>query len=215
MKNTTEIICILDRSGSMQNIKNDAIGGFNSFVDQQKKDNGEAKLSLYLFDDQYDIIYEGKDLKEVETLTEKVYFPRNSTALYDAIGRTINTIGARFAQTKEEERPDKVIFLIITDGEENSSKEFKQEQIKDMIEHQKSVYSWQFIFVGANQDSVLAAKNIGISSNNSMFFASTSASVNQTFGNLSKSVLRSRSYSGADYSATLDSALNDDEKDAR
>jgi len=161
-ENLTEIIFILDRSGSMRSLTNDTIGGFNAFVENQKKEDGEATLTTVLFDYEYELLHDGVNLKDVNPLTNKEYFARGSTALLDAIGRAINTVGGRLDNTPEDEKPSKVIFVITTDGEENSSKEFRQSQIKEMIEHQTETYNWQFIFLGANIDAVSTAQNFGI-----------------------------------------------------
>jgi uncharacterized protein YegL len=160
--NLTEIVFILDRSGSMRNLTDDTIGGFNSFIETQKGENGEATLTTVLFDDEYELLHDGVNIQDVKELTNKEYFARGMTALLDAIGKTINTVGDRLSKTIENNRPSKVIFVITTDGQENASKEFTQPQIKEMIEHQKSKYNWEFIFLGANIDAVSTATNYGI-----------------------------------------------------
>ena len=162
MKNKTDITIILDRSGSMESVKSDTIGGFNSFLGEQQKVEGEASLSLVQFDDQYEVVYENKDISTADRLTEATFQPRGSTALFDAIGRTINAVGQRLAATPEEERPDKVLFVIMTDGFENASHEFNAAKISEMTNHQRNVYKWEFMFIGANQDAVLSAKEMGI-----------------------------------------------------
>lgn len=158
----TEIVVILDRSGSMSSIKDDVIGGFNSFIEEQRKVEGFANVSLYMFDDQYESVYEGTELYLVPKLTNETFVPRGTTALLDSIGKTINSVGARLANTPESERPSKVMVVIITDGHENSSKEFTAAQIKEMTEHQTNVYGWQFLYIGANQDSFSVAQSYGI-----------------------------------------------------
>lgn len=161
--NLTEIVFILDRSGSMMGLTDDTIGGFNSFVEKQKNEPGEALLTTVLFDDQYEILHNGMNLKEVQPMTRDQYWARGMTAMYDAIGKTINEVGHRLSETPEQYRPGKVIFVITTDGLENASREFTQAKVKEMIQHQTEKYSWDFIFLGANIDSVQQAKNIGIS----------------------------------------------------
>lgn len=161
-KNLTELVFILDRSGSMYNLVEDTIGGFNSMIENQKKEPGEAYVTTVLFDDHYEILHDHVNLKELHPITDKEYYARGCTALLDAVGKTINYIGTRLNNTPESERPDKVIFVITTDGYENSSKEFTKIQIKDMIEHQQNKYSWTFIFLGANIDAVSEASNLGI-----------------------------------------------------
>jgi uncharacterized protein YegL len=161
-ENLTEIVFILDRSGSMYGLVEDTIGGFNSFIEEQKKEDGEALLTTVLFDNQCEILHDGINLKDVKILTNKEYFTRGMTALLDAIGKTINSVGNRLNKTPEDEKPSKVIFVITTDGYENSSIEFTQKQIKEMIGYQTSKYNWQFIFLGANIDAVNVAESYGI-----------------------------------------------------
>lgn len=170
-KNHAEIVFVLDRSGSMSSIKDDAIGGFNAFVDAQKKVAGTADITLVLFDHEYQKVYDAKDINSVELLTDKTYIPRGNTALLDAIGRSINEVGAKLNALKEDERAEKVIVCIITDGAENASKEFTNEKIKEMIEHQKSKYNWEFAYLGANQDSFATASMYGISKGMTSNFA--------------------------------------------
>ena len=162
MKNKTDITIILDRSGSMSSVKDDTIGGFNNFLGEQQKVEGEAVLSLIQFDDQYETVYLDKAINSATKLTEETFQPRGMTALFDAVGRTINSVGNRLAATSEAERPDKVLFVIMTDGFENSSREFNAAKISEMITHQRNAYKWEFMFIGANQDAVLSAQEIGI-----------------------------------------------------
>ena len=161
--NLTEIVFILDRSGSMMSLTDDTIGGFNAFIEKQKNEPGDALLTTILFDDQYEILHNGMNLKEVQPMTKDQYWARGMTAMYDAIGKTINEVGHRLSDIPEQYRPGKVIFVITTDGMENASREFTQAKVKEMIQHQTEKYSWEFIFLGANIDSVQQAKNIGIS----------------------------------------------------
>jgi hypothetical protein len=171
MKNKTDITIILDRSGSMESVKQDTIGGFNSFLSEQQKVEGEASLSLVQFDDQYEVVYEDRDIDAAGRLTESTFQPRGSTALFDAVGRTINSVGQRLAALPEEERPDKVLLVIMTDGFENASQEFTAAKVSEMINHQRSVYKWEFMFIGANQDAVLSAHEIGIPAAASLTYA--------------------------------------------
>jgi hypothetical protein len=171
MKNKTDITIILDRSGSMESVKQDTIGGFNSFLSEQQKVEGEASLSLVQFDDQYEVVYEDKNINSADRLTERTFQPRGSTALFDAIGRTVNAVGRRLAALPEKERPDKVLFVIMTDGFENASREFNAAKISEMINHQRNVYKWEFMFIGANQDAVLSAQEIGIPAAASLTYA--------------------------------------------
>ena len=173
-ENSTELVFILDRSGSMSGLETDTIGGFNSMLEKQKKESGEAFVTTVLFDDKYELLHDRYDIKGVNLLTEKEYYVRGSTALLDAIGITINNIGKALSDTKEEDRPGKVLFVIITDGMENSSREFSYEKVKKMVEHQKSKYSWDFIFLGANIDAIKTANSFGISADMATNFVSDS-----------------------------------------
>lgn len=154
-----EIIDITDRSGSMTDICNDVIGGFNTLIKEQQALPGEARMTYVQFDHEYEILYAGKDIQQVEPLTLETYVPRGSTALLDAVGRTLNDQGRRIAK---EGWAEKVIVCIRTDGAENASKEYKLDTIKSMISHAEK-HGWVFIFTGADQDGFAAASNIGIS----------------------------------------------------
>jgi uncharacterized protein YegL len=158
----TEVVAILDRSGSMEQLTNDTIGGYNSFIEGQKNVSGEVNLTTVLFDDKYEVLHNRVNLRNISKITNKEYFARGSTALFDALGKTINDIGKKLRDTPEKDRPGKVIFFIITDGYENASKEFSGEKIKEMIELQRNKYSWEFIFFGANIDSTAVGDSIGI-----------------------------------------------------
>jgi uncharacterized protein YegL len=192
MKNKTDITIILDRSGSMESVKSDTIGGFNRFLSEQQKVEGEASISLVQFDDQYETVYIDKDINSADKLTEDTFRPRGMTALYDAVGRTINSVGQRLAETDEAERPDKVIFVILTDGFENASREFSAVKINRMITHQKEKYSWEFVFIGANQDAVLSAKAIGISADAALTYAANEEGTEAAFGSIAHNVARRR-----------------------
>lgn len=143
-------------------LTNDTIGGFNSFIEKQKNEPGDALLTTILFDDEYEILHNGVNLNEVQPMTKDQYWARGWTAMYDAIGKTINEVGHRLSETPEQYRPGKVVFVITTDGMENASREFTQAKVKEMIQHQTEKYSWDFIFLGANIDSVKTASDIGI-----------------------------------------------------
>lgn len=161
-KNLTEIVYILDRSGSMSGLEKDTIGGYNSFLEKQKKEDGDAVVTTVLFDDKYDMVHDHVDIKKVKPLTNKEYFARGMTALLDAIGKTINNVGNRHKYALDSEVPGKTIVVITTDGFENASREFTSDKVKSMIEHQKKKYGWEFLFLGANIDAVETAKNFGI-----------------------------------------------------
>lgn len=161
-ENLVEIVCVIDRSGSMESIRSDAIGGFNAFLKGQKEVEGEARLSLVLFNDTYELVQERVDINAVSPLDEKTYVPGGSTAMFDAIGRTIDDVGNRLSETPEEERPGKVIVAILTDGLENSSRVYTSYKISDMIRHQQEAYNWDFMYLGANQDAIAEAQKISI-----------------------------------------------------
>jgi uncharacterized protein YegL len=161
-KDLVEMVFILDRSGSMEGLEKDTIGGFNSMINKQKKIPGEALVSTVLFDDAYEVLHNRKSIKEVSSLTHEEYFVRGSTALLDAIGRSLRKMISVYRKLKDEEKPEKTIFVITTDGMENASREFTSTQIKQMIEKQKEKYQWEFIFLGANIDAVRTARDFGI-----------------------------------------------------
>jgi hypothetical protein len=173
-KNLVEIICVIDRSGSMEAIKSDAIGGFNTFLDAQKKLPSEAKMTVVLFNHGYKFIQKGTDIRDVPPFDQKTYVPEGTTALLDAVGRTIDDTGKRLADTPEGERPEKVIFAILTDGLENASKDYAREKIHGMIKHQRENYAWEFIFLAANQDAFAEAEKLCIDRNMAYNFAADS-----------------------------------------
>jgi uncharacterized protein YegL len=193
MKNLTEIVCVLDRSGSMASIVDDAIGGFNTFLKSQQQIPGEALMSVVLFDHEYQLLYSGKPLADVPYFNRDTFVPRGSTALYDALGKTIHEIGVRLANLPESERPNKVLFVILTDGHENASEQYSSVQIHQMITHQRDVYRWEFIFLAANQDAFAVSESMGISKGNAMNFAATSESTGLMYKRMSKAVAYYRS----------------------
>ena len=160
-KGLTEIIYVLDRSGSMGHLTGDTIGAYNSYLDEQKTYQGETRITTVLFDDKYELLFNGAKIEDAYLDHEK-YYVRGLTALYDALGKTILDVGARLSKTPENERPEKVVFIITTDGYENASKDFTRSKVKEMIEHQESKYNWSFLFFGANIDSAETASSIGV-----------------------------------------------------
>jgi len=177
--NLTEIVFILDRSGSMGGLESDTIGGFNGFVKKQA-DLGQTSLTTVLFDDQYEILHNGIDAENV-VLTGDEYFTRGSTALLDAVGKTINDVGKRLSETPEASRPGKVIFVITTDGLENASREFSYNEVKKMITHQSEKYGWEFVFMGANIDVAKEGNKLGIKANRSFCFAATPVGISSLY----------------------------------
>lgn len=160
--NRTEIIFLVDKSGSMYKLKDDTIGGYNSFINDQKKDDGETFLTTVLFDTNFFTLHDHVNVHDAEPLTDNNYQPHGCTALLDAIGYTIDRVGERLASTPEDERPAHVIFVITTDGYENSSEHYSRERVKTMIQHQETKYSWNFLFIGAGIDAYTEADSIGI-----------------------------------------------------
>jgi hypothetical protein len=160
----TDITVVLDRSGSMASIADDVIGGLNTFVRAQAQVEGEACFTLVQFDDQYEVVHAHVPVQEVPPLTAGTYVPRGSTALLDAIGRTIVATGARLVMMPEADRPQVVIFAVQTDGLENASREFTQRQVFDMIRHQEAKYAWQFVFLAADQDAIREGGAMGFAS---------------------------------------------------
>jgi uncharacterized protein YegL len=172
----------------MESLASDTIGGYNSFIEEQKKVPGEANLTTVLFDDKYELVHDRVNLRDVKPITNKEYFARGCTALLDAIGKTINSIGEKLNNMEESERPSKVIVLIVTDGEENASREFNYWKIKEMVERQKNVYNWQFLFFGANIDSFTAGQSIGISLDYAVNFSATSDGLDSTYNAINDAV---------------------------
>ena len=164
-KGLTEIVFILDRSGSVGGLESDTIGGYNSLIEKQKKEEGEAYISTVLFDDVCEVLHDRVSLDEIKPMTDKEYFVRGCTALLDAIGGAIKHIGNVHKYAREEDRPEKTLFIITTDGQENSSKQYNYEKIKRMVERQKEKHGWEFLFLGANIDAVAEAGRIGIKAN--------------------------------------------------
>ena len=161
-KGLTELVFILDRSGSMSGLESDTIGGYNGLLEKQKQEGGEAVITTVLFDDHVELLHDRINLRGVAPITEKEYYVRGSTALLDAIGKTISKIGNAQKHTAEEERAERVLFVITTDGMENASREYSLKLVREMIERQKTRYGWEFLFLGANIDAAETAESFGI-----------------------------------------------------
>ena len=161
-KGLTEIVFILDRSGSMSGLEADTIGGYNSLIEKQKKEEGEAYISTVLFDDHCEVLHDRVALDKVCPMTDKEYYVRGCTALLDAIGGAIHHIGNVHKYAREEDRPEKTLFIITTDGQENASHRYTYEKVKKMVERQKERYGWEFLFLGANIDAIAEAGRFGI-----------------------------------------------------
>lgn len=183
-KNLTELVFILDKSGSMSGLEGDTIGGFNSMLEKQKKEAGDAYITTVLFDHDYELLHDRADIRKVNCISENEYYVGGTTALLDAMGRTINYIGKKIGDTDEADHPGKVIFVIITDGMENSSREFSAKKIKQMVEHQKTKYSWEFVFLGANIDAVKTAEDMGIGQDRASNFCPDSQGIKLNYSSV-------------------------------
>ena len=161
-KNLTELVFILDRSGSMAGLEADTIGGFNAMIEKQRNEPGEALISTVLFDNESQVIHDRVPLEKVPALTEKEYYVRGCTALLDAVGGAIHHIGNVHKYAREEDRPGKTLFVITTDGMENASRRYTYDKVKAMIERQRETYGWEFLFLGANIDAAREAARFGI-----------------------------------------------------
>ena len=208
--NITEMVFILDRSGSMSGLEGDTIGGFNSLIEKQKQEPGEAIVSTILFDNLQEVLHDRVKLSEIQKMTEREYFTRGSTALLDAIGGAINHIVRIYQQSKPEEIPEHTNFVIITDGYENASTRFTGRQIKRKIEHEKEKYGWEFLFIGANIDAITAARDLGISQDRAVNYIADSEGTEVVFESVSRAMsCNRRSMSIApDWSASIEEDYN-------
>jgi len=186
--NLPELVVILDRSGSMGGLESETIGGFNSMLAKQQAEPGECRITTVLFDHEYEVLHDRIDIKAVRPITEREYFVRGNTALLDPVGRTISKIGGVQKNTAEDYRAEKVMFVLTTDGMENASHEFTYNQVKALIERQKSKYGWEFIFLGANIDTVDVADRFGIARNRAQNFHNDSKGIALNYSVLSETV---------------------------
>ena len=187
-KGLTEIVFILDRSGSMSGLESDTIGGYNSMIEKQKKEEGEALISTVLFDGQTDVLHDRVPLDKISPITEKEYYVRGSTALLDAVGGAIHHIGNVHKYAREEDVPEKTLFIITTDGMENSSRQYSYDKVKKMIEKQKEKHHWEFIFLGANIDAVGVADRFGVDRQHAVRYECDSAGTALNFQVMNKMV---------------------------
>lgn len=208
-ENLTDISIVLDRSGSMESVRTDTIGGFNTFLKTQKECPGEATLTLVQFDDQYEFVHQGKNIQDVPNLTAETFVPRGMTALLDAISRTINATGERLSLLSEDARPSKVIFVILTDGMENKSVEFTKAKINEMIKHQTEAYQWDFVYLGANQDAIQEGMNIGIKIGNTMTYIANAKGTSDAFASIGTTMC---SYRAGDTQTKSNFFSDDDRK---
>ena len=203
-KGLTEIVFILDRSGSMSGLEADTIGGFNSLIAKQKKEEGEAYISTVLFDDVTEVLHDRRSLKQIKPLTKEDYYVRGCTALLDAVGGAIHHIGNIHKYARNEDVPEHTMFVVITDGQENASHRYTSEQVKRMIERQKEKYGWEFLFIGANIDAVETAKRYGIGKDRAVNYNADEKGTQVLYESVAKAVCNVRS------SASLSEAWSKD-----
>lgn len=191
-KGLTEVVFILDRSGSMSGLEGDTIGGFNSMIEKQKKEVGEALVSTILFDNYSEVLHDRVEVSKIEPLTDRDYTVRGCTALLDAIGGAIHHIGNVHKYARNEDVPEHTIFIITTDGMENASHQYSREKIKAMIERQKNKYGWEFLFLGANIDAVETARSYGIDQDRAVEYNCDSVGTGLNFEAMSDAITTMR-----------------------
>ena len=194
-KGLTELVFILDRSGSMSGLETDTIGGYNAMLEKQKKGPGEAVMTTVLFDDGYELLHDRMNLRSIQPLTDNEYFVRGTTALLDAVGKTILNINNVQKCTAQEERAENVLFVITTDGMENASREFSYEQVRNLIEQQKRNYGWEFLFLGANIDAIATANRFGIKKDRAANYHADSDGTQLNYDVLSETISSLREHS--------------------
>ena len=205
-KNLTELVFILDRSGSMAGLEQDTIGGFNAMIEKQKKEPGEALISTVLFDNETQVIHDRLPLDRVPALTEKEYYVRGCTALLDAVGGAIHHIGNVHKYAREEDVPERTLFVITTDGLENASRRYTYEKVKAMIERQKAQCGWEFLFLGANIDAAREAARFGISADRAANYLADREGTGVIYETVSEAVCQVRSCAplAADWKQKID-----------
>ena len=191
-KNLTELVFILDRSGSMAGLESDTIGGFNAMLEKQRRQPGEALVSTVLFDNVSEVIHDRADLRSVSPLTEKEYFVRGCTALLDAIGGAIHHIGNVHKYARPEDVPEHTLFVITTDGMENASRTYSSDRVKQMIQRQKARYGWEFLFLGANIDAIETAGHFGIDADHSVNYHADSVGTELNYDVLADAITEVR-----------------------
>lgn len=196
----TDITFVLDRSGSMSYVADDTIGGFNRVLEDQKKTPGTATVTLNQFDDTFECVIDAKDIQSVEPLTDKTFVPRGSTALLDAIGKSVEATGKRLDAMPEDQRPAKVIVVILTDGHENASRTWTTARVNELISRQRDTYNWEFVFLGADQDAIATASSYGINPQNAIHYANTPIGTKGVFDSVSTNMMSFRSMNKKDMS---------------
>ena len=209
-KGLTELVFILDRSGSMVGLEKETIGGYNSLIEKQKKSQGEVYVSTVLFDGISEVLHDRIPLCEIQPMTEDEYYVRGCTALLDALGGAIHHIGNVHKYAKEEDRPEKTLFIITTDGQENSSRRYTYKKVKHMVEKQKEKYGWEFLFLGANIDAIAEAERFGIKANRAVNYECDEEGTAINFKVLSKAVSRVIEYSYDDCEEMLDDSWKEE-----
>lgn len=207
-KGLTEVVFILDRSGSMSGLEADTIGGYNSMLDKQKQEEGDAVISTVLFDDRTEILHDRTSLDQVEKITDKEYYVRGCTALLDAVGGAIHHIDSIHKELPKEQKPEKTLFIITTDGMENASKRYSYDKVKKMVEKRKKKDHWEFVFLGANIDAVEVAGRFGVSANRAVRYECDSAGTALNFDVMSRMVSCARACGS---SRMMEEAFDSDE----
>ena len=213
-KNLTELVMILDRSGSMGGLESDTIGGYNSMLKKQREAEGEVLVSTVLFDDRTEVLYDRVPLEKLPQMTEKEYYVRGCTALLDAVGGSVRHIGNVHKYAREEDRPEKTIFVITTDGLENASREYSYDRVKKMVERQKEKYGWEFLFLGANIDAIETAGRFGITADRAANYHSDRKGTALNYEVLADAVCEMR-VSAAPISAKWKKRIDEDYKNRR
>ena len=206
--NITEMVFILDRSGSMAGLEKDTIGGFNSLIEKQKKQDGKCYVSTVLFDHETQVIHDRVELADIKPLTDNDYFVRGCTALIDAIGGSIHHIKNIYKYARKEDVPEHTMFVIITDGYENASRKYSSDQVKKMIEHEKEKYGWEFLFIGANIDAVETAKHFGINEDRAVNYHADKQGTGVVYDTVADACCNIRAC--APLTADWSTAINDD-----
>lgn len=212
---TTELVFIMDRSGSMGSMAEEAIGGFNAFLEEQQGLPDKANLSLVLFDHEYNLVFSGKDIKKVEPLCNKTYVPRGTTALLDAVGRTIDEISGRLNKAcptcgHGEKHGGKVLVAVLTDGLENASKDYTKDKINELISKHEKDHSWEFIFLAANQDAIKEGGSLGVMASKAMTYDFTNDGFKRGFQTISASTSLYRTNASKFKSVDIKNLVDDD-----
>ena len=200
----SELVFILDRSGSMQGLEKDTIGGFNAMIEKQKGEEGECYVSTVLFDDQCEVLHDRISMDQVPVMTEEQYYVRGCTALLDAVGGAIHHIGNIHKYARDEDRPEKTLFVITTDGMENASKHYSYEKVQEMIKRQQEKYDWEFLFIGANIDAVQEAQKFGIREERAINYVHDEVGTEAVYRSVNKAVCAMRMADAYCVSSALD-----------